>query len=175
MTVTSGAVAGSALHVPEFGWTHAARQGCEWGDRQARWPASGQEGDREYGQRVEAVQHPDDGRGVGGVGEEELHHDEAERDRRPAHAVADPGAGRDREQGDGAQQDDVGKGMVQGHPGGIAIGDGALADVVLQGEGAERDQRRLHGDGQGQQVGEHPVRGSHGHVSLRCAGMAVAP
>ena len=65
-----------------------------------RHPAPGQERDREDGQRVEAVQHTDDGCGVGGVGEEELHHDQTERDRRPAHAVADLGAERDREQGD---------------------------------------------------------------------------
>ena len=50
-----------------------------------RWPA------------VEAMQHADDGCGVCGVGEEELHHDEAERSRRPAHAVLDLGAERDRE------------------------------------------------------------------------------
>ena len=144
-------------------WARWLRHGC------CVWhPVPGQQRDREDGQRVEAVQHADDGCGVGGVGEEELHHDEAERDRRPAHAVLDLGAERDREQGDGEQQDDVGEGVVQGHPGGVAVGDGALVDVVLQGEGAERDQRRLHGDGQGQQVGEHPVCGSHDHASLRC-------
>jgi histidine ammonia-lyase len=132
-----------------------------------RHPPSGQQCHREDGQRVEAVQHTHDGRGVGGVREEELHHDKAERDRRPAHAVLDLGAERYREQGDGEQQDDVGEGVVQGHPGGVAVGDGALVDVVLQGEGAERDQRRLDGDGQRQQVGDHPVRGSHDHASLR--------